>query len=388
MKSNFNSKVMKKIVNHFRQKNSPEFFSNTNCFSKYLIGTLFIVLFILAEITALGITIKSDSEVLKAFDLRITGKVDEAVNLLNDIIENDPENAVAHFELARTLNYMNLRGSAEADEHLKKAIQEDSENVIYAYYNAKSCFLKAYIAMQTGGDNVKDLIGDVCNEFVKVLEMQTNYPEALMYLVEIYGILPAEMGGDKIKAETYIQKLERMDKFYGAKARLVLLPDDTSSIEYWKQFISKNGESYLALKELGNAYIFNDNIDGAKECFEKAITIDKSQNVRLLDIARYHQMKVMQNRELAGTELPKSKEYIEKYLGSVPTPIPPLQAYALGMLAKIEMFSGNNDEAEKIMEKAKALDPYFSRAFGIPSLALFEPPNTLDHHFTSFFSPF
>jgi hypothetical protein len=99
-------------------------------------------------------------------------------------------------------------------------------------------------------------------------------------------------------------------------------------------------------------------------------------------------MKVMQNRDAAEEELPKSKEYIEQYLASMPAPIPPLKAYALGMLVKIEMFSGNKEEAEKIMEEAKRIDPYFSRAFGIPSLAQFESPDKLDHHFVSFFSPF
>ncbi len=331
---------------------------------------------------------KTGQEVLQAFKLRIDGKTEEAKNALLSIIEKEPQNAAAHFELARTLNYMNMRGSEEAEQHLKTALKLDPENVVYAYYNAKQCFLKAYIALQSGGDNPKDLIGKVCEEFVKVLQMQSEYPEALMYLVEIYGILPAEMGGDKTKTEMYTQKLEKMDKFYGAKARLILLPDDTNSVEYWKQFISRNGESCLALKELGNAYISKDNIEGAKKCFEKAMALDNTQNVRLLDLARFHQMKVMQNRDLAEKELPKSKEYIEQYLASVPTPIPPLKAYAMGMLVKIEMFSGNQEEGQKIMEKAKAIDPYFSRAFAIPSPYIFEPPTQTDHHFTSFFSPF
>jgi hypothetical protein len=108
----------------------------------------------------------------------------------------------------------------------------------------------------------------------------------------------------------------------------------------------------------------------------------------MLDLARYHQMKVMRNRELAAEELPKSKVYIEQYLKSIPAPVSPLKAYAMGMLAKAEMFQGNQEEGQKIIQKAKEIDPYFSRAFGIPSLALFEPPTAIDQHFVSFFSPF
>ncbi len=329
---------------------------------------------------------KSDEEVLQAFKLRIEGKTEQAKSALLKIIENNPQNAAAHFELARTLHYMNMRGSEEADEHLKTALEIDPENVVYAYYNAKNCFLKAYVALQTGGENAKDLIGNVCDEFIKVLEMKPDYPEALMYLVEIYGMLPDEIGGDKNKAEQYTKQLEKINKFYGAKARLVMMPEGTNMVEYWENYIAQNGESCDALKELGVAQLFNDEIIGAKECFEKAIAMDKSQNIRLLDLSRYHQMKVMQNRETAEKELPEAKKYIEQYLVTVPEPIPPLKAFAVGMLAKFEMFSGNNAEAEKLMEEAKALDPYFSRASAIPSVALFEPPNKIDQHFSSFFS--
>lgn len=377
---------MKKIVKHFKQRNYTWNQSGDHSFYTHFIGTCFILLFILNGITVSGFANKNDSEVLKAYELRIKGKVDASVDLLNDIIKNNPQNAAAHFELARTLNYMNLRGSTEADEHLKTALKEDPGNIVYAYYNAKNCFLKAYIAMQTGGDNAKDLIGDVCNEFIKVLVLQPDYSEALMYLVEIYGMLPEEMGGDKTKAEEYTKQLEKMDKFYGAKARLVLMPEGTDMVKYWKNYIIENGEDCVSLKELGVSQLFNDNINGAKESFNKAISLDKSQNIRLLDLSRFHQMKVMQNRDAAEKELPEAKKYIEEYLASEPVPIPPLQAFSLGMLAKIEMFSGNNESAQELMEKAKALDPYFSRASAIPEASLFEPPNKIDQHFRSFFS--
>jgi len=331
---------------------------------------------------------KTDNSVKEAFELRINGKTDQAKELLLTIIKEDSTNAAAQFELARTLNYINIMGSEEASQALKLALKYDPENVVYAYYNARTCFLKAYIAMEREGENVNNLINDVCNEYVKVLELKPDYPEALMYLVEIYGMLPENMGGDKIKAEEYAQKLQKLDTFYGAKARLILMPEGTDIVEYWNNYIAKNGEDCLSLKELGVAHLFNDDIDGAKESFTKAVALDKSQNIRLLDLSRFHQMKVMQNRDAAAEELPKSKEYIEQYLASIPEPIPPLKAYAIGMLVKIEMFSGNNAEAEKLMEEAKSLDPYFSRTFGIPSLALFEPADKLDHHFSSFFSPY
>jgi Tfp pilus assembly protein PilF len=343
---------------------------------------------LLSLMTCLSCSAKIEKSVNEAFELRINGKTDQAKELLLAIIKEDSTNAAAQFELARTLDYINIMGSEEATKALSVALKYDPENVAYAYYNAKNCFLKAYIAMQRDEGKVKNLVNDACNEFINVLKMKTDYPEALMYLVEIYGMLPEDLGGDKIKAEEYTQKLEKLDKFYGAKARLVLLPEGTDMVEYWKNYVTKNEKDHRAWKELGVANIFNDNIEAAKENFEIAIALDNSQNIRILDLSRYHQMKVMQNRDAAENELPKAKKYIKQYLASVPEPIPPLKAYAIGTLAKFEMFSGNNAEAEKLMEEAKSLDPYFSRAFGLPSLALFEPADKLDHHFQSFFSPF
>ena len=368
--------------------------NSTNLFRTFRIEEIrsfrysLIIVLLLNFISVLSSCAKTDNRVKEAFELRINGKTDQAKELLVTILKEDSTNAAANFELARTLNYMNLMGSDEADKALKSAIKYDPQNIIYAYYNAKNCFLKAYIAMHQESDNVKTKVNDVCDEFVKVLEMKSDYPEAMMYLVEIYGMLPEEMGGDKVKAEEYTQKLERMDKFYGAKARLVMMPEGTDMVDHWKKYINKNGEDCKALKELGVAYLFSDNFDEAEIAFYKAIAIDKSQNIRLLDLARFHMMKVMQNKDAAATEIPKSKEFIEKYMKSTPEPIPPLKAFSIGMLVNFEMFSGNKAEAEKLMAEAKALDPYFSRAFGIPSLAIFEQPDKLDHHFQSFFSPY
>ncbi|MEN8118529.1 MAG: hypothetical protein ABFS16_16215 [Bacteroidota bacterium] len=331
---------------------------------------------------------KNEKEVLDAYKLRTQGKVDEAKAMLLSILEEDSTIAMAHFELARTLNYMNMMGSDEATNALKQAKKLEPDNVIYAYGYARNCFLEAYKAMQMGGGDVNKWITKTCDEFKNVLDLESGYPEALMYLVEIYGMLPENMGGDKAKAEEYTRQLESTDKFFGAKARLVMMPEGTDMVEYWNKYIAENGEDCKSLKELGVASLFADDIDGAKKSFEKAMAINKSQNIRILDLARFHMMKVMQNQDAAGEELPKAKEYVEQYLNSKPEPIPPLHAYALGMMVKIKMFSGNQEEGEKLMEEAKSLDPYFSRAFGIPSLATFEPPNKPNHHFTSFFSPY
>ena len=383
---------MKNSTNHSNKFRNPKiqgFENETRLLPKFYFFKILLSIFLVLNFSVVFSSCqKTDKAVFEAYELRIQGNVDEAKELLQTIIKEDSTNAMAHFELARILNYVNLRGSKKADTHLNKALKYDSDNVTYAYYNAKNCFLKAYIAAQQGGDNIKGLVNNACDEFLRVLELKADYPEVLMYLVEIYGMLPEDMGGDKIKAEEYTLKLEAFDKFYGAKARLVLMPEGTDMVEYWNNFIEKNGESCHALKALGNVHIFRDDINSAKKAFTKAIALDNSQNIRLLDLARFHMMKVMQKRDLADKELQKAKVYTDQYLSSTPEPIVPLKAYALGMKVKTEMFNGNKEAGEKLMAEAKAIDPYFSRAFGIPSLSIFEAPTQIDHHFKSYFTPF
>ena len=97
---------------------------------------------------------------------------------------------------------------------------------------------------------------------------------------------------------------------------------------------------------------------------------------------------VMQNQDKASTELPVAKTYTEKYLNSKPEPIIPMKAYAIGKISIFERFLGNQEEAEKREAEAKSLDPYFSKASGLPSLFLFDPPDKVCHHYFSFFRPF
>src|SRR5665647_688632 len=100
----------------------------------------------LSLMTCLSCSAKTEKAVKEAFELRISGKTDQAKELLLTIIKEDSTNASAQFELARTLDYINIMGSPEATKALQAALKYDPENVVYAYYNARTCFLKAYIA--------------------------------------------------------------------------------------------------------------------------------------------------------------------------------------------------------------------------------------------------
>ncbi len=334
----------------------------------------------------------SNKDVMKAYDLRMQGKCDQALALLDSILVKDSTNAMAWYERSRVERYMLTGGgNITMDEILRSADNAtlyDSGNVIYAYAKAMDLFLSSYMAMQREPDQVKEKISFTCIQFKKVLTLKPDYPEAMLYLVEIYGMLPPEMGGDSLKATTYAAKLMEMDPYFGAKATLDLAPEETDQVTFWKEYQDIHGETPDVLKEIGIAYLYQDDPENARHYFSKAIGMDSSEQILLLDLARYYMMGVMQNMELADSLLPISATYVNQYLVNDPAPIIPLQAYATGMLVKTAMFTGHKEEAEALMEKAKSLDPYFSRAFGIPPLSLFDPPDSVTYYFSSFFRPF
>ena len=333
---------------------------------------------------------KLDKEVQKAFELRINGKVDEAKTILEGILSKDSTNAMAHYEMARLKLYMLIGGGGGSINDViisaNKAVNFDPKNVIYAYNKALTTFLNAYMGMDSGQGDVKGKIAETCTQFDKVLMLKPDYSEAMLYLVEIYGLLPKDMGGDSAKAVAYAGKLANIDKYYGAKAKVALAPESTDRVKFWEDLIAKNPKSPEYLKEAGKTCLMKDDFPNAERYFDQAIKANSSNNILILDLARYKMMKSMQNQDLAKTELPVAKTYLEKYLKTLPEPIVPLKAYALNAISICERILGNHAEADKLEKEAETLDKYFSKATAVPSG--FDPPNQICHGYGSFFSPF
>jgi len=332
----------------------------------------------------------ADKEVIKAYQLRMSGNVDEAKLLLDGVLSKDSTNAMAHFEMARLKHYLLLGGGAKMQEiqiSINKAVSFDPQNVSYAYYKAIVCFLNSFMSMQTGSTEVKKQIDETCDQFKKVLSLKQDYYEASLYLVEIYGLLPKDMGGDSLKAVEYAKELAASSGYFGSRAKAILAPKGTDLVKFWIDRLEHKNDANI-LTEIGKAYLNDGKPDQAEKYFDEAMKSDPSRNIEILDIARYHIYQVMRNKELTNKELPIAKGYLEKYIHTVPEPCVPLKAYAIGLMTLTEMFQGNKTEADKLMEEARSLDKYFSRATGIPNLLLFDSPEQQMHHFFSFFSPF
>lgn len=324
--------------------------------------------------------------VMQAYTLRTTGHADSARTILQGILEKDSTDAMANFEMARLIEGMNPLQVGEAMHYYDAAVKEDPQNSFYRFYRAKAVFLKAFIGMHGDDADVGELIGETGAAFEDVLKTDPECTAALLYLTDIYGVLPADMGGDSAKAVHYAKMLKPSDRFAVAQSEVILSRGEMDEVEFWKSYIAQNGESVNALERLGKAYLMNDDIENAKSCFNKVIEDDPSKQVLLLDLGRKYIYRVMQGGEDKDANLAKVKEYMLQYLESPGTKPVSIQAWCYGVLGRVEMFQGNQEESQKYLQKAQELDTYFSRAMAVPSVD--DPPNALTYNYSSFFRPF
>ncbi|MCK4654678.1 MAG: hypothetical protein KAU01_09545 [Candidatus Cloacimonetes bacterium] len=336
---------------------------------------------------------KLDKTVQQAYELRMIGQADSAKVLLEQVIVKDSTNAAAWFELARTKQHIGLgnpreliSGMVDVQQFAQNAVDNEPNNVIYQYYMANVDFFNLYIAMRK--EDFSAEFEKVAESYGSVLALKPDYHEAKLFLVELFAMLPSDMGGDSAKAEKYVRELEEADVVFGAKAREIVMPEDADYIEFWKKIEETNTNNANVQEALGKTYLYNENIEEATKSFEKAISLSSKKNILYVDLGRYYLMQAMQNRTLLDSIAPLIEKEFETYLKSQPEPIIPLKAYITGQLAMIKLRTGDKEGGNKLKEEAKALDPNYSKAFGIPGQILFDPPDEISRVHTYFFRPF
>lgn len=338
---------------------------------------------------------ESDQQVFEAYNLRISGHADSARLLLDKIVEDNPEMALAWYELARTTLHMEMNNPQEIDQTLEKAntymgkaISCEPKNALYYSYKGGLETLQFYMALQMGKEDAGSYLVQLEETYNTVFQLDPSYYENKITLVEFFGGLPEDMGGDKVKAEKYTKELEEADLVSGAKAREILMPEDADYEAFWKAIIIKAPESADALQALGRVYLFMGNFENASQYYQQAIELDQSKNVLYLDLGRYQLMKAMQNPAVLDSIAPLVKVQFDKFLGSEPEPLNPMKAWTYSKLAMISSRTGNETGAETLMKKATDLDPYHSAAFGRPGNKAYCSPDKVIHEQSYFLSPF
>ena len=338
---------------------------------------------------------KTDNTVNEAYELRINGQADSSKVLLEQFTTENPENALAWYELCRTIEHLgraNPRAIKESlDEALRcinLAVENDPENALYLSYKGRIETLHFYLGMQMGNENASDYLAMMEETYNTVFLLDPSYTENKLTLVEFFGGLPPDMGGDPEKAEKYAAELEEADLIAGAKARELLMPDDADYVAYWMEIIEENPGNADAQQALGRVYLFTENIDEATKSYQKAIDMDASKNVLYLDLGRYYMMMAMQNPAILDSVAPMIEGQFNKFLTFTPEPIKPMKAWAYSILSMINRRTGNMEAADKFLAKAKELDPFFSPVSGKPGIALYSPPGLVVHEQNYYLSPF
>jgi tetratricopeptide (TPR) repeat protein len=336
---------------------------------------------------------ESDGIVQQAYELRINGKADEARALLEQATSDDPDNALAHYELARTKFQIALGepqqlldNLGDIQQSIERAVEHEPDNVTYRFFAGRIAFFQAYISLNMNPVGAKDDVAKACSTYESVLELDPDYREASLYLVELYATVPEDMGGDVSKAEGYAAQLEGMDEIFGAKARSLLLPDEVDRVDYWQRVLDAHPGNADVLVELGRESLFRGEGEDGARYFEEAVSVDPERSILFLDLARYHAMTVMRDEGLKDTALPAAEQAITRYLDS--DPILPLRAFALALLANVKHGMGDVQRAAQLAEEANTADPFFSKAFGVPTPDLFVPPGEVSHNRRYLFRPF
>jgi len=327
-----------------------------------------------------------------AYQLRMNGKADSAKIILEQILAEDSTNAAAWCELARTKHHIGLANPRELfgslddiQQTADAAVNNDSENVSYAYYRAGVNFVRAYAALMMGLPDAKEKVGEVVAAYESLLDLKPDYYQAMLYLVEILGI-PDEMGGDSVKAEEYAVKLETMHPIWGAKARELRLPEGEDRIAYWQGVLENNSNNADVLEQLGKAYLYQEDAEQGQKYIEEALTADPKRQLLLLDLVRYHIMMSRLDSTNKEASLTQAEELVQRYIDN--GPIQPLKAIAYEFSANIKVAQGDREKAEELRTQAAVLDPYYSKAFGVPPSLLFERPGEISSYHSYYFRPF
>ena len=332
----------------------------------------------------------------KAYKLRMGGKVDQAKALLEQAISQNPNDAAAHYELARIQSYLVLGWGeredvdviSDAQRSIEKAVQLDPDNVIYPFFAGHVHFGQAYLSAMTGGQPKEELARAI-GAYESALKLKPDYHQAMLYIVELYYEFPEEAGGDKSKAEQYAKRLEGLGEVFGAKARSILLPEEVDRVDYWQKVLKKHEGNTYVIEELGKAYLREDKVDDAVSNFEKAIEIDPEKAFLFLDLSIYHTIRALRARgdkELLQASIKSGDAAVIRYVES--KPIRPMRAYAIGVRAKYKSFSGEREQQQALFRRAETMDRNFSKATGAPHPDLFIPPDEISQNHRYLTRPF
>jgi len=111
--------------------------------TKNTLGKCLVLIVLMQSFVSFSLFAQDNTDsILAAYEHRMNGNVEMAKAIINKVLENDPTNALAHFEMARTVK------DQRKSYHIEKALLYDSENLMFRFFQANLHMLDAYKAMK------------------------------------------------------------------------------------------------------------------------------------------------------------------------------------------------------------------------------------------------
>ena len=213
---------------------------------------------------------------IEALKEKALGNNLEALKLYNKVLETNPQNDAALFEISKLEE--ELSNNSGALEKAQKAYELDKKNKFY---------LEQYIQVLTKTNNIEKAI-DVLRE---VLKNKQADPIIKMQYAYLLG-----MSKNPKKAITIFEEMEKNGEYNEAiayeKVKLYLSQNDMKGAENeLKKMIVNNPNDTRYLGNLAEFYLKSGNIAEAERAFNDILRIEPNNVSALLYKAQYYQMK-------------------------------------------------------------------------------------------------
>ncbi|MFH0943778.1 MAG: tetratricopeptide repeat protein [Planctomycetota bacterium] len=303
----------------------------------------------------------------QAFQLRMSGHIDEAKKALEEELSANPDNSTAWFELARTEFYRagQTQEMDTAQVAIEKALEKNPENVRYLCFAG---FVAVYNTILKGHAQKTDEMAPQMEKAIlaleRALEVDPDCDEARLLLVSCYGNNPPDLGGDRSKAEQDVEYLEKHSPVFGAEARCEFSEENQEGmVDLWKGFAEKLESDPRVHENLAKQYARAGDAEKAIASVDRTLELDPTRGQVLLDVALFLAF---------DKKLEPAEKIIERYLALEPAPPLSLQAYAQFILGQVQKMQGKEKEATANLKKARDLDPYCWFTMRPPPEFLFE----------------
>nr|NQU91632.1 hypothetical protein [Bacteroidota bacterium] len=139
---------------------------------------------------------------------------------------------------------------------MEKAVKLEPQNAYYLSQKGSIETLMFYVALQEGSENAREGLKTIENTYLSVFKMDSSYLEDKLTLVEFFGGLPEEEGGDSEKAEKYAMELALISRHSVDEQASSEFMDRANALDpfFSRAFAVPEGSLFLAPDEVIHEY--------------------------------------------------------------------------------------------------------------------------------------